>query len=141
MILDQSHEAVSLSEASEKVLLAIAENLGFIVGSEEAAAISSILEAALAKGPEALNEAKGAMRTGRTRLESLVSHSSLVLAQQERDPLFARYAQASEVRAKLRQAIESKYRGKAGVTARRLLANAGHHNMVDVSHSSIHTAA
>jgi uridylate kinase len=135
MILDQTNNIpASLSEQAEGALYAIAEEMGIIVTQEEAAALEKMLEGAESTGT--LTEMQNIVRLNRqSKLNAFVVRSALVIAQQKKDPLFAKYAKAAELRRKFRAMIVKKYSGQANVTARKLLANAGKRNMVDVSAS------
>ena len=59
--------------------------------------------------------------------------SALVIAQQRKDPLFAKYAKAAMLKRQIRSIIAKKYGTQAQSTARKLLANAGKRNLVDIS--------
>ena len=131
MFLDQHSEApVQLSEHAENALFAIAESLGLLATQEEAAALDKLAEST----DEALTEAANVVRLNRdAKLESLTVRSALVIAQQRKDPLFTKYAKAAELKRRLRAIIVKKYGSQAGTSARKLLANAGKRNMVDIS--------
>jgi hypothetical protein len=129
----RAHEGdIVLTEEAEAALYAIAENLGILVKEEEAEALLGFLEQATAR---ALSERAMNPRGTASKLDQLVSHSALVMAQQNKDPLFQKYSQASEIRRKVRDVIIKKYRAQAATTARKLLQNAGRKNMVDVTAS------
>ena len=59
-----------------------------------------------------------------------------MIAQQKKDPLFAKYARAAELKRRIRTVIAKKYGAQAVSTARKLLANAGKRNLVDISQKS-----
>jgi hypothetical protein len=129
-------EEVVLSEQHEQVLYEIARSMGFLVHQEEADALLSVMTDAEARGAQALTEVKSIVRLNRqAKLDGLIMHSALVIAQHQHDPLFQKYAQAAEVKRRIRGIIVRKYNAKAQQTARKLLANAGKVNMVDVASS------
>jgi hypothetical protein len=128
-------EDVVLSEQAERVLLAIAENQGFLITQEEADVLMPFVESAA--GAVALSEMKSIVKLNRqAKLDSLIVHSALVIAQQKKDPLFKKYAAAASIKRQFRSKIVRKYNTQAQAAARKLLANAGKHNMVDVSSSA-----
>jgi hypothetical protein len=118
-----------LSEAAEEVIYQMAESMGILVTEEEADALIKIHEATTGN----LHEAQNVVRlNNQAKMSSLTVRSALVIAQQKKDPLFAKYAKAAGLKRKLRTAIVKKYSGQATITARKLLANAGKRNMVDL---------
>ena len=131
MILDhQTDLPANLSEQAEEAIYQMAEAMGILVTEEEASALEKFSEATV------LTEQQNIVRLNRqAKLSSLTMRSALIIAQQKKDPLFAKYAKAAELRRKFRAMIVKKYSGQANVTARKLLANAGKRNMVDVSAS------
>lgn len=127
MILD-TVPAATLTEKAEDAFFAMAESMGILVTSEEAEVLSKLTEGA------ALNEQQNIVRLNRqSKLESLYVRSALVLAQQRKDPLFAKYARAAQLKRTLRDQIVKKYGSQAKMTARKLLDSAGKRNLVDVS--------
>lgn len=133
MILDQNHEIpAKLSENAENLFYQMAEHMGILVTEEEAGA----LDRALASGV-ALNEMQNVVRlNNQAKLSSLTVRSALMIAQQKKDPLFAKYARAAELKRRIRTVIAKKYGAQAVSTARKLLANAGKRNLVDISQKS-----
>lgn len=133
MILDNNDNLpATLTEAGENAIYQIAENLGLMVTEEESKALIAFDEAVAAGGP--LAEAANIVRLNRqAKLSSLTMRSALVLAQQKKDPLFAKYARAAMLKRSIRAIIAKKYGSQATTTARKLLANAGKRNMVDIS--------
>ena len=128
MILNQDADVAFLSEAAENALYQIAESMGLLVTEEEAQALNALNESA------PLNEMQNVVRLNRqAKLSSLTVRSALVIAQQKKDPLFAKYARAAMVKRQLRDKLARKYGAQAQTTARKLLANAGKRNMVDIS--------
>ena len=128
MILNQDADVAFLSEAAENALYQIAESMGLLVTEEEAQALNAFNESA------PLNEMQNVVRLNRqAKLSSLTVRSALVIAQQKKDPLFAKYARAAMVKRQLRDKLARKYGAQAQTTARKLLANAGKRNMVDIS--------
>ena len=124
--------AVDLSEQAEDVLAQVAQELGLLVTQEEADALAAFAARPDAAAP--LTEEMNIVRLGRrAKLDSLVTRSALVLAQQRKDVLFARYAKAAELKRRFRGMIMQKYGTQAQMTARKLLASAGRRNLVDVS--------
>ena len=128
MILTNNADAAYLSEAAEAALYQIAESMGLLVSEEEARALEAFAESTQ------LSEAQNIVRLNRAaKLSSLTIRSALVIAQQKKDPLFAKYARAAQLKRVLRNKIAQKYGAQAQTTARKLLANAGKRNMVDIS--------
>jgi hypothetical protein len=142
MIVESSghapEETTVLEAAAEDAFLAVAHSLGFLMTQEQADALSSVLAMAEASGgQEALAEAKAATGSNRvSKMDGLITHGALIIAQQKKDPLFAQYAKSSEIRSRVRQVIVKKYSAEARLTAKKILAGAGKRNMVDVT--SIH---
>jgi len=132
MILDQDQVLpATLSEQGEEIIMQMAQEMGILVTQEEADALERIVESG------ALTEERNIVKLNRkAKLDSLTVRSALVIAQQKKDGLFAKYARASELRRKLRSLIVRKYGTQAATTARKLLANAGKKNLVDVSAKS-----
>ena len=130
MILDQDNNLpATLSEQAEQAIYEMAEAMGILVTEEEAEILAKFDEAA-----GALSEQKNVVRLNRqAKLSSLTMRSALVIAQQRKDPLFAKYAKAAELKRRFRGLIAKKYGAQATSTARKLLANAGKRNMVDIS--------
>ena len=130
MILDQDNNLpATLSEQAEQAIYEMAEAMGILVTEEEAEILAKFDEAA-----GALSEQKNVVRLNRqAKLSSLTMRSALVIAQQRKDPLFAKYAKAAELKRRFRGLIAKKYGTQATSTARKLLANAGKRNMVDIS--------
>ena len=130
MILDQHTDLpANLSEQAEEAIYQMAEAMGILVSEEEAAILDKFAEAA---GP--LAEQQNIVRLNKqAKLSSLTMRSALVIAQQRKDPLFAKYAKAAELKRRFRGLIAKKYGTQATSTARKLLANAGKRNMVDIS--------
>ena len=132
LILDADNTSVALSEQAQGVLFEVAKNLGLLVTMEESAALGALMDL-----QGALSEQKNIVRLNRqAQLDSLTVRAALVLAQQHKDPLFARYAKAAKLRRQFRAQILKKYSGKAHTTARHLLANAGHKNLVEPKQSA-----
>ena len=129
MILDTIDTSPAyLSTQAEEAIYQMAEAMGLLVTEEEAQALSSFNESAN------LNEMQNLVRLNRTaKLSSLTVRSALVIAQQKKDPMFAKYARAAQLKRQLRNKIVQKYGSQAQSTARKLLANAGKRNMVDIS--------
>jgi hypothetical protein len=129
MILDTQNDlAGALTPQAEEILFQMAEGLGLLVTEDEAAALTKLSESA------PLNEMQNIVRLNRqSKLNSLQVRSALVLAQQRKDSLFTQYARAAMLKRKFRAAIVKKYGSQAQMTARKLLANAGKRNLVDVS--------
>lgn len=129
MILDTNNELPArLSEQAEEAIYAMAEAMGILVTEEEAAILAKFDETV------GLNEAKNIVRLNRqAKLSGLTVRSALVIAQQRKDPLFAKYAKAADLKRRFREIIAKKYGTQAQSTARKLLANAGKRNMVDIS--------
>ena len=130
MILDQDNNLpATLSEQAEQAIYEMAEAMGILVTEEEAEILAKFDEAA-----GALSEQKNVVRLNRqAKLSSLTMRSALVIAQQRKDPLFAKYAKAAEMKRRIRAIIAKKYGTQATSTARKLLANAGKRNLVDIS--------
>ena len=130
MILDQDNNLpATLSEQAEQAIYEMAEAMGILVTEEEAEILAKFDEAA-----GALSEQKNVVRLNRqAKLSSLTMRSALVIAQQRKDPLFAKYAKAAELKRRFRGLIAKKYGTQATSTARKLLANAGKRNLVDIS--------
>lgn len=131
MILDQINDDIpaTLSEQAEEAFYQMAEAMGILVTEEEAEILTKFNEAA---GP--LGEQQNIVKLNRqAKLSSLTMRSALIIAQQKKDPLFAKYAKAAEMKRRIRAMIAKKYSAQAGSTARKLLANAGKRNMVDIS--------
>ena len=132
MILDENTSvgAVQFTPEGEAAFFAMAESMGILVTEEEANALNIMEEHA----SQNLTEAQNIVRLNRqAKLSSLTVRSALLIAQQRKDPLFTKYARASALKRTLREAIVKKYGTQAGSTARKLLANAGKRNMVDLS--------
>jgi len=129
MILDQPENLPAhLSEQAEEIIYQMAEAMGILVTEEEAEILSSISESGI------LTEANSIVRLNRqAKMSSLTVRSALVIAQQKKDPLFAKYAKAASLKRVIRGLIVKKYSGQATITARKLLSNAGKRNMVDIS--------
>ena len=130
MILDPIENEIpaTLSEQAEQAFYQIAEHMGILVNEEEAAALEKFAESA------ALTEAPNIVKLNRqAKLSSLTIRSALIIAQQKKDPLFAKYAKAAEMKRRIRGMLAKKYGAQAGSTARKLLANAGKRNLVDIS--------
>lgn len=130
MILDTENDNLpaALSPQAEETFYQMAEAMGFLVTEEEAAALSKLSEAAN------LSEAKNIVKLNKfAKLQSLTVRSALIIAQQRKDPLFAKYAKAAALKRQIRAMIFKKYSVKAQTTARKLLANAGKRNMVDIT--------
>ena len=130
MILDQDNNLpATLSEQAEQAIYEMAEAMGILVTEEEAEILAKFDEAA-----GALSEQKNVVRLNRqAKLSSLTMRSALVIAQQRKDPLFAKYARAAMLKRQIRSIIAKKYGTQAQSTARKLLANAGKRNLVDIS--------
>ena len=130
MILDQDNNLpATLSEQAEQAIYEMAEAMGILVTEEEAEILAKFDEAA-----GALSEQKNVVRLNRqAKLSSLTMRSALVIAQQRKDPLFAKYAKAAMLKRQIRAIIPKKYGTQAQSTARKLLANAGKRNLVDIS--------
>ena len=130
MILDQDNNLpATLSEQAEQAIYEMAEAMGILVTKEEAEILAKFDEAA-----GALSEQKNVVRLNRqAKLSSLTMRSALVIAQQRKDPLFAKYAKAAMLKRQIRAIIAKKYGTQAQSTARKLLANAGKRNLVDIS--------
>ena len=130
MILDQDNNLpATLSEQAEQAIYEMAEAMGILVTEEEAEILAKFDEAA-----GALSEQKNIVRLNRqAKLSSLTMRSALVIAQQRKDPLFAKYAKAAMLKRQIRSIIAKKYGTQAQSTARKLLANAGKRNLVDIS--------
>lgn len=130
MILDQDNNLpATLSEQAEQAIYEMAEAMGILVTEEEAEILAKFDEAA-----GALSEQKNVVRLNRqAKLSSLTMRSALVIAQQRKDPLFAKYAKAAMLKRQIRAIIARKYGTQAQSTARKLLANAGKRNLVDIS--------
>ena len=130
MILDQDNNLpATLSEQAEQAIYEMAEAMGILVTEEEAEILAKFDEAA-----GALSEQKNVVRLNRqAKLSSLTMRSALVIAQQRKDPLFAKYAKAAMLKRQIRSIIAKKYGTQARSTARKLLANAGKRNLVDIS--------
>jgi hypothetical protein len=128
MILDNTQALPAvLSEQAEDVIYQMAQEMGILVTVEEAAA----LEKALENVP--LTEQQNIVRLNRqAKMDSLVVRSALVIAQQKKDALFAKYAKAAALKRTLRAMIVKKFGGQATMTARKLLSSAGKRNLVDV---------
>jgi hypothetical protein len=128
MIVNNDYQTDSaLSEEAENVLYTIAENMGILVTEEEADAITKYLDTPL-------SEAANIVRlNNQAKLSGFTVRNALVLAQQKKDPLFAKYAKAAALKRSFRGMIVKKYQGQATINARKLLANAGKRNMVDIS--------
>ena len=132
MILDNFDSAAPayLSETAENAIYQMAEAMGLMVSEEEAQALASFNESA----DGTLNEMQNIVRLNRAaKLSSLTIRSALVIAQQKKDPMFAKYARAAQLKRQLRDKLAKKYGAQAQSTARKLLANAGKRNMVDIS--------
>ncbi len=129
MILDHdSNLPATLSEQAEEALYQMMESMGILVTEAEAAAIDTMMEAGT------LTEANSIVRLNRqAKMSGLTTRSALVIAQQKKDPIFVKYAKAAMLKRQLRAMIVKKYSGQATMTARKLLANAGKRNMVDIS--------
>lgn len=131
MILDTTDSAVALDEAAEAAFYAMAEETGLLITTEEAAALARLSESA----PEVLVEMQSIVRLNQqAKLDSLTVRSALLIARQKKDPVFAKYAKAADLKRKLRGLIVQKYQGSARTTARKLLMSAGKKNLV-VAHS------
>jgi hypothetical protein len=129
-VADRNLPAV-LSEEAEEVLMNVAEHLGLLVTEEELAVIDKMLDG------RPLSEVANIVRLNKqSKMSGLVVRSALVIAQQKKDSLFAKYAKAAELKRKIRALIVKKYSGQATITARKLLAQAGKRNLVDVSNSA-----
>ena len=130
MILDQDNNLpATLSEQAEQAIYEMAEAMGILVTEEEAEILAKFDEAA-----GALSEQTNGVRLNRqAKLSSLTMRSALVIAQQRKDPLFAKYAKAAMLKRQIRSIIAKKYGTQAQSTARKLLANAGKRNLVDIS--------
>lgn len=127
-------EDVALDEQSEAVLMGVAQEIGLLVTTEEADSLNRFMERAEKEGGAALTEAQNIVKLNtQAKLTNLTVRSALVIARAKKDPLFAKYAKASALKRQLREQIMAKYAGQARTTARRILANAGRKNMVDVS--------
>ena len=87
MILDhQTDLPANLSEQAEEAIYQMAEAMGILVSEEEAAILDKFAEAA---GP--LAEQQNIVRLNKqAKLSSLTMRSALVIAQQRKDPLFAK---------------------------------------------------
>ena len=59
------------------------------------------------------------------KLKGLTMTSALTIAQQKKDPLYAKFAKFARLRYQLKQQILKKYRSQATVTARDILRNVG----------------
>ena len=129
MILTQDDNLpVQLTEQAEQAFYEMAEAMGILVSEEEAAVLDKFAEAT------GLTEQQNIVRLNKqAKLSSLTMRSALIIAQQKKDPLFAKYAKAAEVKRRIRAIIAKKYGTQATSTARKLLANAGKRNMVDIS--------
>ena len=124
--LNENAGDIALSPEADAVLMAIAENMGLLVNEEEAAALTAFAETNL-------TEAQTIVRLNRNdKLAGLQARAALVIAQQRKDPLFARYAKVAEAKRRLRELIYKKYGTQAASKARTLLANAGKRNLVDI---------
>jgi hypothetical protein len=130
MILDQNDNLpATLSEQAEEAIYQMAEAMGILVTEEEAAILEKFSEATAG-----LNEQQNIVKLNRqSKLNSLTSRAALVIAQQKKDVLFAKYARAAKLKRDIRAVIYKKYGTQAASTARKLLANAGKRNMVDIS--------
>jgi hypothetical protein len=131
MILDpvDSELPASLTEHAEEILYGVAEQMGILVTEAEAEALLSVLD-----GKEELSETANIVRLNRqSKMSAFVVRSALVIAQEKKDALFTKYAKAAELKRRIRALIVKKYSGQATITARRLLANAGKRNMVDIT--------
>jgi hypothetical protein len=134
MFLDNDDQSLpaTLTEKAENVLFAVAEELGLIMTEAEAQVLIDF------EGKTNLNEAQNIVRLNRqSKLNAFTVRSAIVIAQQRKDPVYVKYARASMLKRKFRMMLVKKYASQANVTARRLLANAGKKNMVDVSSSRI----
>jgi hypothetical protein len=130
MFLDMDDDAVELSEQAEEILFKIAEAIGILVTEEEALVLEKFLEG------DSLSEAANIVRLNKTaKMASLVTRSALVLSQQGNDPLFKKYSRAASAKRQFRDLIMKKYQGRALGTARKILANAGKRNLVQISQS------
>lgn len=129
MILDcNTSLPVTFSEQAENAFYIMAEAMGFLVTREEAELLDSMVEAT------SLHEVQSVVRLNKeAKLSSLTMRSALIIAQQKKDPLFAKYAKAAEIKRRVRAMIFKKYGAQAQSTARKMLANAGKRNMVDIS--------
>ena len=87
MILNQDDNIpATLSEQAEEAFYQMAEAMGILVSEEEAAILDKFAEAA---GP--LAEQQNIVRLNKqAKLSSLTMRSALVIAQQRKDPLFAK---------------------------------------------------
>ena len=132
MILDNTNNVLpaQLSEQAEEAIYQMAEAMGILVTEDEATALERVLE----NGALSEDGGRNIVRLNRqARLSSLTVRSALVIAQQKKDPLFARYAKAAMLKRQIRGMLAKKYGSQAQSTARKLLANAGKRNMVDLS--------
>ena len=129
MILNQDDNIpATLSEQAEEAFYQMAEAMGILVTEDEAAVLEKFSEAV------GLTEQQNIVRLNRqAKLSSLTMRSALIIAQQKKDPLFAKYAKAAEMKRRIRAMLAKKYGAQAQTTARKLLANAGKRNMVDIS--------
>ena len=128
MILDNfnAHLPVQLTEQTEDLLYQIAQEMGILVTTEEAEALGRLSESAL------LEDQNIVRLNSKAKLSGLTVRSALVIAQQKKDALFAKYARAAALKRQLRDMIVKKYGAQATVTARKLLASAGRRNLVDL---------
>lgn len=130
MILDSNHynpSVVALDESAERLLTQIAYEMGMLGTEAEADALARLTEAAT------LNEDQNVVRLNRqAKLDGLTVRTALVIAQQKKDPIFAKYSKAAHAKRLLRDLIVKKYGAQAGSTARKILANAGKRGMVDL---------
>ena len=129
MILNQDDNIpATLSEQAEEAFYQMAEAMGILVTEEESSALEKFSEAT------GLTEQQNIVRLNRqAKLSSLTMRSALIIAQQKKDPLFAKYAKAAEMKRRIRAMLAKKYGTQAQTTARKLLANAGKRNLVDIS--------
>lgn len=131
LLQDDQATPAALTENAENVLYACAEHMGLLVTNEEAGVLADFMD------KTKLTEAVNIVRLNKqSKLAGLTARAALVIAQQKKDPLFAKYAKAAELKRRLRAVIYKKYSSQATVTARKLLANAGKRNLVDVSNKS-----
>lgn len=116
---------------SEEAIDLPADKIAFLENTAIASGLTvedaAELEIAISEG---LNEAAAPARTiirlsKIDKLKGLTMTSALTLAQQKKDPLYAKFAKFARLRFQLKQQILKKYRGQATVTAREILRNVG----------------
>ena len=129
MFLDPSDNTqVALTPKATDILYELAREMDLVVTEEEARMLSEAMDS--------LGEFGGIniVRLNKTsKLNSYVTRTAIMIAQQKRDPLYAKFAKAAQLHRHYRNMIATKYQSSAMVTAKKLLANAGKRNMVDVS--------